>query len=40
MDERHLSELVAAWLEERADVPRGGAGKRSQLGSRVAGGAE
>jgi excisionase family DNA binding protein len=35
---RFRVEDVAAWLEEHADVPqRGGAKKRSQLGSRVAG---
>ena len=37
---RFRAEDVAAWLDARADAPRGGgAGKRSQLGSRVAGGA-
>ena len=37
---RFRVEDVAAWLEEHADVPkRGGAQKRSQRGSRVAGGA-
>jgi excisionase family DNA binding protein len=38
---RFRVEDVAAWLDARADAPRrGGAEKRSQLGSRVAGGAE
>jgi excisionase family DNA binding protein len=36
---RFRAEDVAAWLDARADVPRGGPRKRSQLGSRVAGGA-
>ena len=36
---RFRAEDVAAWLDERADVPlRGGAQKKSQLGSRVTGG--
>jgi excisionase family DNA binding protein len=36
---RFRVEDVAAWLDEHADAPRGGAEKRSQLGSRVVGGA-
>jgi excisionase family DNA binding protein len=38
---RFRAEDVATWLDERADAPsKGGTGRRSQLGSRVAGGAE
>ena len=36
---RFRAEDVAAWLDSHADAPRNGPGKRSQLGSRVAGGA-
>lgn len=36
---RFRAEDVAAWLDARADGPRSGPGKRSQLGSRVAGAA-
>jgi excisionase family DNA binding protein len=36
---RFRAEDVAAWLDERADVPPSRPGRRSQLGSRLAGGA-
>jgi excisionase family DNA binding protein len=36
---RFRAEDVVAWLEQRADTPRSATGKRSQPGSRVAGGA-
>ena len=36
---RFRPEDVAAWLDSRADAPLSGPGKRSQLGSRVTGGA-
>jgi excisionase family DNA binding protein len=34
---RFRAEDVAAWLDARADAPPSGLGRRSQLGSRVAG---
>ncbi len=36
---RFRPEDVGAWLDARADAPRSVPGRRSQLGSRVAGGA-
>jgi predicted DNA-binding transcriptional regulator AlpA len=36
---RFRAEDVAVWLDSHTDAPRGGPGKRSQLGSRVDGGA-